>query len=98
MATTIAVATPATANAPEGTRPTISSTSRSSFSWDMVAGSVTKLPSFGQQLAQLVGLRRRHGRAAVAPGDTDVRDHRRDFVVVEDVVERRHAVRASVLP
>ena len=38
------------------------------------------------------------GVPAVAPGDADVGDDGRHFVVVQDVRERRHAVRPRVLP
>src|SRR5215204_983097 len=98
MATTITVASPATANVPAGPRLTISSTAASSaaspasdFS-PFVMGS-----SLGLQHAHLAHLLRGHGRAGVLPRDADVGDHRGHGSVVEDVRERGHAVGAWVL-
>src|SRR5688572_13323407 len=97
MAITMAVATPATANAPEGPRPTISSTRRSSVAWSVVEIFAMEASSFRQQLAQVVGLRGSDGRASVFPGNPDVRDDSCDLIVVQDVAERRHTVRPRVL-
>src|SRR5688500_3854492 len=97
MATTIVVAMPATANAPPGPRLTISSTSASlpaagRSSLDVMAGA----RSFRQEFAKLVGLRRRDGCAGIAPRYADVRDDRGHLLVVEDMGERWHAVRARI--
>src|SRR6476620_8638933 len=96
MATTMTVAMPATANAPAGPRPTISSTRRSSVVGSVFEIFAMKASSFRQQLAQFVGLRGSDRRARVIPGNPDVRDNRGYFVVIEDVAERRHAVRPRI--
>src|SRR5688572_24387539 len=98
MITTIAVATPATANVPAGPRPTISSTA-ASFAASLAGAWSSGLigASFGKQRAHLAHLPRGHRRAGVLPGHADIRHHRGHLVVVEDVRVRRHPVRARVL-
>src|SRR5215470_15648165 len=96
MTTTIAVAMPATANAPAGPRRTMSSTRR--WSASSVAGSVGIMRvSFGEQGPQLAYLRRRHRGAAVVPRHADVGHDGRGLGIVQDVRERRHSVRSWVL-
>src|SRR5262252_8014005 len=97
MTTTIAVAMPASANAPDGPRLTTASTSASLASPVFLSEAFIAFLLFRKQFAQFVGLRRRHRRAAVFPGDPDVRHHRCHLIVVEDVRERRHAMRPRVL-
>src|SRR4051812_13305147 len=96
MATTITVATPATANVPEGPWRTISST-RASSSLTSDTFAIVLFPLFRQQLAQVVDLCRRHWRSRVVPRGADIRDHCRHLVVIQDVRERRHSVRPRIL-
>src|SRR6478735_7569919 len=98
MAITMAVATPATAKAPTGPWPTISSTRLSSaVGWSVFEIFAMEASSFGQQLAQFVGLRGSDRRARVIPGNPDIGDNGCDLVVIEDVAERWHAVRPRIL-
>src|SRR5688572_1991774 len=91
---------PATAKAPAGPRLTISSTcaSLASVAWRSSGGVLTfSSLLFRQELAHLVDLGRRDRRAGIAPGDAYIGDDGRHFIVVQDVQERRHAMRPWVL-
>src|SRR5205085_3382508 len=95
MITTIAVATPATANVPDGPRCTISSTAASSEAL-RTCDSLMRA-SLGKELAEVVHLRRRDRRAGVVPRDADVSDDGGHVFVREHVGEGRHPVRPRIL-
>src|SRR5688572_4389652 len=91
---------PAIANAPAGPRLTISFTCASLASAARrSSGDVLTFFSllFGQHLAHLVDLGRRHRRAGISPRDAYVGDDGRYFVVIQDMQERRHAMRPRIL-
>src|ERR1700681_2417469 len=91
---TIAVAIPATAIGPPGPVRTMASTESSSErdAEDSCADELIMSPSVQRCRAQLVGLPRRDGASAVAPGGPDIGDDGGDFVVGKPVREWRHAI------
>src|SRR6202158_3806102 len=95
---TTAVAIPATAIAPPGPVRTMASTDSSSErdAEDSCADELIMSPSVQRCRAQLVGLPRRDGASAVAPGGPDIGDDGRNLVVGQPLREGRHAVRHRI--